>query len=116
MSDIENNKEVPKFEVGDHVAISKLKRFRKLLPWIYNISNLNGEETVGMFYELQKANYKKFRVENITKAKVSKIYVKWKGHNNSFKNCIDKKSRMGMESNSLCKQKTKKKTKKQKLT
>ena len=61
-----------------------------------------------MFYELQKANYKKFRVENITKAKVSKIYVKWKGHNNSFKNWIDKKSRMGMESNSLCKQKTKK--------
>ena len=67
-----------------------------------------------MFYELQKANYKKFRVENITKAKVSKIYVKWKGHNNSFKNWIDKKSRMGMESNSLCKQNKTKKNKKTK--
>ena len=75
----ESNKKDPKFKIGDHVRISKLKNvFAKVytpnwseeifivkkkinVPWTYVISDLNGEEIVGSFYEkeLQKTNQKK---------------------------------------------------------
>ena len=53
----------------------------------------HGEETVGTFYEkeLQKANQEKFRIENVIKRKEDKLYVKWKGYDNSFYSWIDKK-------------------------
>ena len=37
------------------------------MPWIYQISDLNGEEIVGSFYEkeLQKTNQKEFRIERV---------------------------------------------------
>ena len=46
-----------------------------------------------MFYEngLQKANQKKFRSENVIKRNGEKLYVKWKGYNNSFNSWISKK-------------------------
>ena len=65
-----NNKEDPKFKVGDHVRISKynnifakgyipnwsekvfaIKKVKNTVPWTFVISDLNGEETVGTFYE-----------------------------------------------------------------
>ena len=57
------------------------------------INDLNGEETVGSFYEkeLQKTNQKEFRIERVIKRKRNKLYVKWKGYNNSFNSWIDKK-------------------------
>ena len=57
------------------------------------INNLNGEEIKESFYEkeLQKANQKEFRIEKILKRKGDKLYVKWKGYNNSFNSWIDKK-------------------------
>ena len=50
------------------------------MPWTYVISNLNGQEIVGTFYEkeLQKSNQKEFRVENVIKRKGEKLYVNWK--------------------------------------
>ena len=53
----------------------------------------HGEETVGTFYEkeLQKVNQEKFRIENVIKRKEDKLYVKWKGYDNSFYSWIDKK-------------------------
>ena len=61
-----NNKD-PKFQVGDHVKISKPKNILvteilqiglKKLLWTYVINDLNGEEIFGTFYEkeLQKAS------------------------------------------------------------
>ena len=52
-----------------------------------------GEEIVGSLYEkeLQKTNEKEFTVEKILKTKGIKLYVKWKGYNNSFNSWIDKK-------------------------
>ena len=43
-----------------------------------------------------KKNYKKqikksFRVENVTKRKGNKLYVKWKGYDSSLNTWIDKK-------------------------
>ena len=81
---IDFNKEVndrdPKFKVGDHVRISKcknifakrywtnwsdevfvIKEVKNTAPWIFVISDFNGEKVVGTFYEkeLQKKKIKK---------------------------------------------------------
>ena len=47
----------------------------------------------GTFYEkeLQKTNQKEFRIEKEGKRKEDKLYVKWKGYDNSFNSWIDKK-------------------------
>ena len=97
----EVNDKNPKFKIGDHVRISKqknifakgytpnqseevfvIKEVKNTVPWTYVISDLNGEEIIGTFYEkeLQKANQKRFTIEN-----------KWKGFDNSFNSWIDKK-------------------------
>ena len=52
------------------------------------------KEIIGTFYEneLQKTNQqKKFRIEKVSKRKGDKLYVKWKGYDNSFNSWIDKK-------------------------
>ena len=70
-----------------------LKKVTNTVPWTYVISDLKGEEIVGTFYakELLKINKKEFRIEKIIKIKDDKLYVKWKGHDNSFNSWIDKK-------------------------
>ena len=49
------------------------------------ISDLKDEEIVGTFHkkELQKTNQKEFRVEKVINRKGDKLYVKWKGYDNS---------------------------------
>ena len=66
---------------------------KNTVPWTYVINDLNEEEIVGTFYEneLQKTNQKEFRIDKVIKRKGDKLYVKWKGHNNSLNNWIDKK-------------------------
>ena len=58
------------------------------------ISDLNGEEITGSFYEneLQKTGQKEFRIEKVLKRKGDKLYVKWKEYDNRFKSWIDKKA------------------------
>ena len=70
-----------------------IKKVKKTVPWIYVISDFNDKVIVGTFYEkeLQKTNQKEFRVEKVIKRKGNKLYVKWKGYNNSFNSRIDKK-------------------------
>ena len=57
------------------------------------INDLNGEEIIGTFYEneLQKTKQNEFRIEKVIKKKGDKLYVKWKGYDNSFNSWIDKK-------------------------
>ena len=45
------------------------------------------------FYEkeLQSTNQQKYRKEKIIKRKGNKLYVKWKGYNDSFNSWINKK-------------------------
>ena len=108
-TDKEVNDKNPKFKVGDHVRISKhknifakaivqigLKKYlllKILFRGLMFISDLNDEEIIGTFYEkeLQKANQEEFRIDKVIKRKGSKIYVKWKGYDNSFNSWIDKK-------------------------
>ena len=105
-------KKIPKFKVGDNVRISKYKnifakgytpnwseevfvinKIKNTVPWTYAISDLNGEEITGSFYEkeLQKTGQKEFRIEKVLKRKGYKLYFKWKGYNNSFNSWINKK-------------------------
>ena len=67
------------------------------IPWTYAINVLNGEEIIGTFYEkeLQKTNQQGFRIEKVIKRKGNKLYVKWKGYDNSFNSWFDKKDFMG---------------------
>ena len=104
----EVNDKNPKFKVGDHVRISKyknifangympnwseeifiIKKIKNTVPWTYVINNLNGEEIIGTFYENELQ--KEFKIEKVLKKKGDKLYVKWKGYDNSFNSWIDKK-------------------------
>ena len=100
-----------KFKVGDCVRISKyknifakghtlhwpeevfmIKKIKSTVPWTYVINDLNGEEFTGTFYEkeMQKIDQQEFRIEKVIKKKGDKLYVKWKGYDNSFNSWIDK--------------------------
>ena len=63
------------------------------MPWTYAISDLNGEEIVGSFYEkeLQKTNQKEFRIKKVIKKKGNKLYFKWQEYNNSVGSWINKR-------------------------
>ena len=54
---------------------------------------MNGEEIIGSFYEkeLQKTSQKEFRIKQVLKRNSDKLYVNWKGYDNSFNRWIDKK-------------------------
>ena len=69
--------------------ISKIKN---IVPWTYVINDLNGKKIIGTFYEkeLQKTNQKEFRKEKVLKKNCDKLYVNWKGYDNSFKKFIKK--------------------------
>ena len=41
--------------------------------------------------ELQKTNQEKFRIKKEIRIIGNKLYVKWKGYDNSFNSLIDKK-------------------------
>ena len=70
-----------------------IKKVKNTDPWTYFINDLNGDEIIGTFHEkeLQKTNQQKFRIEKVIKRKGDKLYVKWKGYDNSFNSWIDKK-------------------------
>ena len=62
-----------------------IKKAKNTAPWTYVVNELNGEGIVWYFYEkeLQKTNQKEFRIEKVIKRKGNKIYVKWKGCDNT---------------------------------
>ena len=108
----EVNDKDPKFQAGDQIRIYKYKnifakgytpnwsqevsvvsKIKNTVPWIYVISDLNGEKIIRTFYgkERQKTNQQEFRIEKVLKRKGDKLYVKWKDYDNLFNSWIDKK-------------------------
>ena len=90
------NKKYPKFKVGDHVRISKffvISKIKDTVPWTYAVSDLNGEEITGSFYEkeLQETSQKELRIEKVLKRKGDKLYLKWKEYDNRFNSWVNKK-------------------------
>ena len=84
----DTNYQDPKFKISDIVRISKyrnifakryvptwseealvIKKVKDTVTWSYVISDIKGEEIVGMFYEkhLQKTNQKELKVEKVIK-------------------------------------------------
>ena len=82
----EVNDKNPKFKVGDHARISKyknifakgympnwseeifiIKKIKNTVTWTYVITDLNGEQIIGTFYEneLQKTDQKEFRIGKV---------------------------------------------------
>ena len=97
---VDSKKEVndkdPKFKVGDHVRIFKQKNtFAKgYTPnWSEDVFVIS---KIKSFYEkeLQKTNQKEFTIEKVIKRRGDKLFVKWKGYNNSCNSWTDK--RFGM--------------------
>ena len=111
--DITNKK--PKFKIDDLVRISLKRRalfdkptgnikWSEQLYKIYkiNVSNvvtyqlkdMNNEIIRGQFYEkelqLTKNTTGEYIIEKILKTKNNKIYVKWRGYDNSFNSWINK--------------------------
>ena len=103
----------PKFSIGDNVRITKKKnlfdkgytkrctedvikisKIQLTIPVIYKITDYNGEEIQGSFYEqeLQKTSQKTFRIEKVLKRQGDKSLVKWKGYPMSFNSWIDTKT------------------------
>ena len=77
----------------DQEKYSLLKKIKNTVPWKYVLNDLNGKEIIGTFYgnKLQKTKQNEFRIAKIIKNKGNKLYVKWKGHDNSFNSWIYKK-------------------------
>ena len=57
------------------------------MPWTHVISDLRGELQKNC---QKKKNQKEFRVDKVIKKKGDKLYVRWKGYDNSFNSWIDK--------------------------
>ena len=97
LNSVDSNEKDLKFQIGDHVRISKNKnifaegytpnwseevfviiKIKNTVPWTYVINDLNGEGIVRTFYgkELKKTNQEEFRIEKLIKRKGNKLYVK----------------------------------------
>ena len=77
----------------DICSIFVISKIKNVVLWTCVVNDLNGEEIIGTFYEkeFQSTNQQEFRIEKVIKKKGNKLYVKWKGFDNSFNSCIDKK-------------------------
>ena len=97
---IGNNEKYPKFEVGQHVRISKCKNIfarvytlqigLKRFLWLTKLKIPFRGHLLLLIFTLEKL-LEHWKVENVTKKKDSKLYFRWKCYNNCFNSWIDKK-------------------------
>ena len=74
--------------------VFKISKIQLNIPVTYKITDYNGEEIQGSFYEqeLQKTSQKTFRIEKVLKRQGDKSLVKWMGYPKSFNSWIDAKA------------------------
>ena len=103
----------PKFSIGDNVRITnkknlfdkgytqrwteesfKISKIQLTIPVTYKITDYNGEEIQGSFYEqeLQKTSQDTFRIEKVLRRKGDKSLAKWMRYPKLFNSWIDTKS------------------------
>ena len=70
---------------------SKFQKFQLTIPVTYKITDYNGEEIQGSFYEqeIQKTKQDIFMIEKIIKQEGNKSIVKWLGYHDSFNSWDD---------------------------
>ena len=109
-NDVYSAAAIPKFKVGDRVRITVKKsifekgytprwteevftisKVQDTDPPTYKISDFNGEEIQGTFYEqeLQITKQEIFRIEKVIRRKGNKAFVKWLGYPDSFNSWVD---------------------------
>ena len=72
-----------------------IKKVKNAVPWTYVINDLTGKFLELFTKKNGKKNQREFRIEKVIKRRGDKLYLKWKGYNNSqFNNWIDKKDSM----------------------
>ena len=103
----------PKFSIGDNVRITKknkifdkgytqrwteevfkISKIQLTIPVTFKITDYNGEEIQGSFYEqeLQKTSQDVFRIQKILRRKGDKSLVKWVGYYDAINSWIDTKT------------------------
>ena len=67
-----------------------ISRIQSTIPVTYKITDYNGDETQGSFYEqkLKKTAQDTFRIEKVLKRQGEKFLVKWMGYHKSFNSWI----------------------------
>ena len=62
--------------------VFKISKIQLTIPLTYKITDYNGEEIQGSFYEqeLQKTSKGTFRIEKVIKRQGDKCLVKWMGY------------------------------------
>ena len=78
----------------DGRGFQNFKKFKLTIPMTYKITDYNGEEIQGSFYEheLQKTSQGTFRIERVLKRQGDKSLVKWVKYSKSFNSRIDTKA------------------------
>ena len=71
--------------------VSKISKIQLTISVTYKITDYNGEEIQGSFYEqeLQKMSQNSFRIEKVLKRQGYKSLVKWMGYPMSVNSWLD---------------------------
>ena len=74
--------------------VFKISRIQLIIPVTYKITEYNGGEIQGSFYEqdMRKTSQSTFRIENVLKRDGNKSLVKWMCYPKSFNSWIDTKA------------------------
>ena len=72
----------------------QISKIQLTIPVTYKITDYNGEEIQGSFYEqeLQKTSQGTFRIEKVIQRQEDKCLVKWMGYPKTFNSWIDTKT------------------------
>ena len=70
--------------------VFKISKIQLTIPVTYKITDYNGEEIHGSFYEqeLQKTSQGTFRIEKVIERQGDKCLVKWMGYPKTFNSWI----------------------------
>ena len=77
--------------------ICTISKIHLTIPVTYKITDCNGEDIQGSFYEpeLQKTSQDVCRIEKILRRKGDKSLVKWMGYSDAFNSWVDSKTIVG---------------------
>ena len=73
--------------------VSVVKTVKNIVLWTYVAEELIEEEFLETLdeKELQKTSQTKFRIKKVIKKKCDKLYLKWKGYDDSFNSWLIRK-------------------------
>ena len=86
--------------------VFKISKIQLIIPVTYEITDYNGEEIQGSFYEqeLHKTKQNIFRIEKIIKHQGNKSLVKWLGYHDAFNSGLKTKTLTNYRAKVQCSQ------------